>query len=119
LCRQTRSTAPTPPGDAPHAPARPLPSLQWRTPHRHGLPQPWGAGYGGYNKTSGDPAVVGSHDLIARTFGYAAGLDYHFTRDTVAGFALAGGGTNWSLAQGLGGGKSDAFQAGAYAATVS
>jgi autotransporter-associated beta strand protein len=79
----------------------------------------WGAGYGGYNKTSGDPAVVGSHDLIARTFGYAAGLDYHVTRDSVVGVALAGGGTNWSLAQGLGGGRSDAFQAGAYAATRS
>lgn len=38
------------------------------------------------------------------------------TRDTVLGFALAGGGTNWALAQGLGGGKSDAFQGGAYAA---
>src|SRR5262249_33981827 len=79
----------------------------------------WGAGFGGYNKTGGDPAVVGSHDLIARTFGYAAGLDYHITRDSVAGFALAGGGTNWSLAQGLGSGRSDAFQAGAYAATRS
>ncbi len=31
--------------------------------------------------------------------------------------ALGGGGTNWSLAQGLGGGKSDAFQAGLYGAT--
>jgi outer membrane autotransporter protein len=30
---------------------------------------------------------------------------------------LAGGGTNWSLSQGLGGGKSDAFQAGVYGAT--
>ena len=79
----------------------------------------WGAGFGGYNKTSGDPAVVGSHDLIARTASYAAGLDYHVTRDTIVGFALAGGGTNWSLAQGIGGGRSDAFQAGAYAATRS
>jgi autotransporter-associated beta strand protein len=26
----------------------------------------WGAGYGGSNRTSGDPAVVGSHDLSAR-----------------------------------------------------
>src|SRR5262249_10198306 len=75
----------------------------------------WGAGYGGYNKTTGDPAVVGSHDLTARTAGYAAGLDYHFTRDTVLGLALAGGGTNWNLAQGLGGGRSDASQAGACA----
>jgi outer membrane autotransporter protein len=79
----------------------------------------WGAGFGGYNKTAGDPVVVGSHDLAARTAGYAAGLDYHFTRDTVAGFALAGGGTRWDLAQGVGGGRSDAFQAGGYAATRS
>jgi outer membrane autotransporter protein len=77
----------------------------------------WGAGYGGGNRTSGDPAVVGSHDLSARTAGGAAGLDYHLTRDSVVGVALAGGGTNWSLAQGLGTGKSDAFQAGLYGAT--
>src|SRR5262249_7544694 len=32
----------------------------------------------------------------------------------VAGFAFAGGGTHWGLAQALGGGRSDAFQAGAY-----
>src|SRR5262249_27221953 len=32
----------------------------------------WGAGYGGSNRTSGDPAVVGSHDLAARTAGGAA-----------------------------------------------
>jgi fibronectin-binding autotransporter adhesin len=77
----------------------------------------WGAGYGGSNRTSGDPAVVGSHDLAARTAGGTAGLDYHLSRDSVVGFALAGGGTDWSLAQGLGGGKSDAFQAGVYGAT--
>jgi uncharacterized protein with beta-barrel porin domain len=47
----------------------------------------WGAGFGGYNKTSGDAAVIG--------------------------------GTNWSLAQGIGGGRSDALQAGMYAATRS
>jgi uncharacterized protein with beta-barrel porin domain len=77
----------------------------------------WGAGYGGSNRTSGDPAVVGSHDLSARTAGGAAGLDYRLAPGTVVGFALAGGGTNWSLAQGLGGGKSDAFQAGVYGTT--
>ena len=48
-----------------------------------------------------------------------AGLDYHLPATRVVGFALAGGGTNWSLAQGLGGGKSDAFQAGVYGATRS
>jgi uncharacterized protein with beta-barrel porin domain len=77
----------------------------------------WAGSYGGYNHTSGDPVGVGSHDVNARAFGVAGGFDYHFSPDTVAGFALAGGGTNWSLAQGLGGGRSDAFQAGVYAKT--
>jgi outer membrane autotransporter protein len=79
----------------------------------------WGAAYGGYNKTSGDPVVVGSHDLTARTAGVAAGLDYRVAPGTVVGFALAGGGTGWSLAQNLGSGGSDAFQAGVYATTRS
>jgi len=76
----------------------------------------WGSAYGGYNKTNGDSAV-GSHDFNARAGGIAAGADYRLTRDTVVGFALAGGGTNWSLANGLGGGSSDVFQAGVYGAT--
>jgi YVTN family beta-propeller protein/autotransporter-associated beta strand protein len=77
----------------------------------------WGGAYGGSNRTSGDLAVIGSHDLSASTVGFAGGLDYRLTPDTVVGFALAGGGTNWSLSEGLGGGKSDAFQAGIYGAT--
>ena len=79
----------------------------------------WGGAYGGYNKTNGDPVVVGSHDLTARTGGFAAGMDYRVAPGTVLGFALAGGGTNWSLANGLGAGKSDAFQAGVYGSTRS
>jgi outer membrane autotransporter protein len=93
---------------APAAPAAPTFEQRWTV---------WGAGFGGANRTSGDPAVVGSHDLSASVAGGAAGLDYHLSRDSVVGVALAGGGTNWSLAQGIGGGKSDAFQAGVYAAT--
>ena len=77
----------------------------------------WAASYGGTNRTTGDPLVTGSHDLSARAVGSTAGLDYHLTRDTVVGFALAGGGTGWSLTDGLGSGKSDAFQAGIYGAT--
>ena len=38
-------------------------------------------------------------------------------RTRVLGFALAGGGTNWALAQNLGTGRSDAFQAGVYGIT--
>jgi outer membrane autotransporter protein len=79
----------------------------------------WAAGFGGYNRTSGDPIVVGSHDLTARTAGVAAGMDYHIAPGTVVGFALAGAGTGWSLAQNLGSGGSDAFQAGVYATTRS
>jgi outer membrane autotransporter protein len=63
--------------------------------------------------------VVGSHDLTARTAGVAAGLDYRVAPGTVIGFALAGGGTGWSLAQNLGSGGSNAFQAGVYATTRS
>jgi outer membrane autotransporter protein len=77
----------------------------------------WGGAYGGSNRTTGDLAVIGSHDLSARTVGLAGGFDYRLTPDTVVGLAFAGGGTNWSLSQGLGGGKSDAFQAGIYGAT--
>jgi outer membrane autotransporter protein len=79
----------------------------------------WGGAYGGSNRTSGDLAVIGSHDLSASTAGFAGGFDYRLTPDSVVGFALAGAGTDWSLSQGLGGGKSDAFQAGVYAATKS
>ena len=79
----------------------------------------WGAGYGGANHTSGDLLVVGSHDLSAHTAGGAAGLDYRVAPGSIVGFALAGGGTGWSLAQELGSGSSDAFQAGVYAKTHS
>jgi outer membrane autotransporter protein len=76
----------------------------------------WGTGFGGSNQTNGDPAA-GTNNVTARNFGFAGGMDYHFTPDSVVGFALAGGGTNWGLAQGLGGGRSDAFQAGVYGIT--
>jgi autotransporter-associated beta strand protein len=73
----------------------------------------WGSAFGGANRTNGDP-VVGSNNTTAATYGFAAGMDYHFTPYTVAGFALAGAGTNWGLANALGTGRSDALQAGAY-----
>lgn len=76
----------------------------------------WGAAFGGTNRTGGDPVVIGSHDLGARAGGVAAGADYHFSRDALFGFALSGGGTRWDLAQAIGGGKSDAVQAGVYTA---
>jgi uncharacterized protein with beta-barrel porin domain len=79
----------------------------------------WGSAYGGANRTNGDPNGTGSQNLSARAGGFAAGADYQVSPFTLLGFALAGGGTNWSLAQGLGGGRSDAFQAGVYGKTAS
>jgi uncharacterized protein with beta-barrel porin domain len=58
--------------------------------------------------------VIGSTNVNASDFGVAAGMDYRLSPDTKIGFALAGGGTNWSLAQNLGGGRSDVFQAAGY-----
>ncbi len=76
----------------------------------------WGSGFGGSTTSNGDPAV-GSSNIAARTYGFAAGMDYRFTPDTQVGFALAGAGTNWALAQTPGTGRSDALQAGIYGKT--
>jgi len=73
----------------------------------------WGAAYGGGTTSRGDP-VVGSNNITASAFGFAGGMDYHVTPSTLVGFALAGGGTNWGLGNGLGTGRSDALQAGGY-----
>jgi uncharacterized protein with beta-barrel porin domain len=76
----------------------------------------WGASYGGSNTTEGN-AALGTNNVTTGTFGFAAGMDYRFNPDTLAGFAFAGAGTHWGLAQGLGSGRSDAFQAGVYGKT--
>lgn len=73
----------------------------------------WGSAYGGSNSANGN-AGVGSNNVTASAFGFAGGLDYHLSPYTVIGFALAGAGTNWGLANALGTGRSDAFQAGVY-----
>ena len=72
----------------------------------------WGSAFGGGSNTSGN-AALGSNDATARAFGFAVGADYRLSRDTLAGFALAGGGTNFSVS-GFGSGRSDLFQAGAF-----
>ena len=73
----------------------------------------WAAGFGGSQSTNGN-AALGSNDTSSRVFGMAAGADYIFSPRTIAGFALAGGGSNFSIANGLGSGRSDLFQAGAF-----
>ena len=72
----------------------------------------WAAGFGGSQTTDGN-ATVGSNNTTSSVFGTAVGADYRISPYTVAGFALAGGGTNFSVA-GSGFGHSDLFQAGAF-----
>jgi uncharacterized protein with beta-barrel porin domain len=72
----------------------------------------WVAGFGGSQTTDGN-AAVGSNSTTSSIAGTAVGADYRFSPFTIAGFALAGGGTNFSVANG-GSGRSDLFQAGAF-----
>jgi len=78
----------------------------------------WSTGFGGAGGFGGNTSI-GSHDATLSTYGVAVGLDYRFSPDMVGGIAVAGGGTSWGLASGLGGGSSDAFLVGAYAAARS
>jgi uncharacterized protein with beta-barrel porin domain len=73
----------------------------------------WGSAFGGSNSANGN-GTVGSNNVMANAFGFAGGMDYHLSPYMVVGFALAGAGTNWGLANALGTGRSDAFQVGAY-----
>ena len=72
----------------------------------------WAAGFGGSQSTDGN-AAVGSNNTTSNIAGTAVGADYLFSPNTMAGFALAGGGTSFSVAN-AGTGRSDLFQAGAY-----
>lgn len=76
----------------------------------------WGSAFGQGLNASGDPAV-GSSSVSARIYGAGGGVDYRWSPDTVTGFAIAGGSTNWSVAQGLGTGRSDVVEGGVYGST--
>jgi uncharacterized protein with beta-barrel porin domain len=72
----------------------------------------WAAGFGGSQNTSGNVGL-GSNNTTSSIAGTAVGADYLLSPNTIAGFALAGGGTSFSVANG-GTGRSDLFQLGAY-----
>ncbi|CCE00590.1 autotransporter domain-containing protein [Bradyrhizobium sp. STM 3809] len=74
----------------------------------------WGSAFGGGGHIGGD-AAAGSQDVSSRIYGLAAGADYRLAPDTTLGFALSGGQTSFSVAQGGGYGSSDFIQAAAYA----
>jgi uncharacterized protein with beta-barrel porin domain len=71
----------------------------------------WGSAYGGGANVDGN-AALSSNSADVRAFGFAAGADYRISPSTLAGFALAGGATSFSV-NGFGTGRSDLFQAGA------
>jgi uncharacterized protein with beta-barrel porin domain len=73
----------------------------------------WGSAFGGGSNIDGN-ANLGSNNATARAFGLAAGADYRISPSTLVGFALAGGGTNFSVIGSGGSGRSDLFQAGAF-----
>jgi uncharacterized protein with beta-barrel porin domain len=74
----------------------------------------WAAAYGDQNRTKGGSLA---HDRTIGSASLATGLDYRVTPDTVIGFALAGGGTDFDLSGGLGGGHSEMFQTAVYNTT--
>jgi hypothetical protein len=72
----------------------------------------WAAGFGGAQATDGS-TLLGSNNTTSRIAGTAVGADYRFSPFTLAGFALAGGGTSFNVTNG-GTGRSDLFQVGAF-----
>jgi autotransporter-associated beta strand protein len=72
----------------------------------------WASGFGGSQTTDGNSAA-GSNTSTSRIYGVAVGADYLISPATVAGFAMAGGGTNFSVIGG-GSGRSDLFQIGGF-----
>lgn len=72
----------------------------------------WAAGFGGSQTTDGS-ALAGSSKASGSIYGAAVGADYWFSPFTVAGFSMAGGGTNFSV-DGGGTGRSDLFQFGGF-----
>jgi uncharacterized protein with beta-barrel porin domain len=74
----------------------------------------WGGVYGGGRSTDGS-AGVGSSNTNAHSYGVAAGVDYIFNPGFLAGLAVSGGHTNFSVSHAAGSGNSDVYQIGAYA----
>jgi autotransporter-associated beta strand protein len=72
----------------------------------------WAAGFGGSQSVNGD-AGLGSNKTTSSLYGSAVGADYRLSPNTVVGFAIAGGATNFRVANG-GSGNSDLFQVGTY-----
>jgi outer membrane autotransporter protein len=87
------------------------PALAYERPWRT-----WAAVYGGQGTFDGN-AAIGSSSLTVRGGGLAGGLDYRVSPNTVLGMAVAGGSSDFKVANGLGSGKDDTFLVGLYGST--
>jgi uncharacterized protein with beta-barrel porin domain len=72
----------------------------------------WASAFGGAQTTDSN-AAAGTAYTSSNIVGTAVGADYLLSPDTLLGFAMAGGGTSFAVANG-GTGRSDLFQMGAY-----
>ena len=82
-----------------------------------GVEQRWrtfGAAYGGSTRIDGN-AATGSHDASGDVYGAMGGVSYAWSPDSQIGLAFGGGGTSFGLADGMGTGHSEMFQAGLFA----
>ena len=86
------------------AKAPPIYQPRWRT---------WATGFDGTWKLSGE-AGIGSAPFSHNTGGLAAGLDYQFAPDVLAGFAVGGSSSNFSVANRLTSGHLDGGHFGGY-----
>jgi autotransporter-associated beta strand protein len=88
-------------------PMNAAPDRRWTT---------WGAAFGATGTFDGNGSI-GSHDLNVRSGGFAGGIDYRLSPDTVIGFSAAGSTLSYNLETGLGSGHGEVFKAGVYAST--
>ena len=108
------------PGDA--APLRAMAMFEESEPEVsivQPVSRPWNAwisGYGETTRTDGD-SRTGAHDRSIDTAGFAGGIDYLVTPDTMVGFAVGAGSTEFGLSGGNGYGSSDVVQAAIYGRT--
>jgi autotransporter-associated beta strand protein len=84
--------------------APPIYQPRWRT---------WATGFDGTWKLNGE-AGIGSAPLSHNTAGGAAGLDYQFAPDVLAGFAVGGSSSNFSVPARLTSGHLDGAHFGGY-----
>jgi uncharacterized protein YhjY with autotransporter beta-barrel domain len=73
----------------------------------------WAAGYGGSSTVDGN-ATTGASGTTSHIYGTAVGASYRVSLNTLVGFALGGAGFNYGVSDGLGNGRADVFQVGAY-----